>query len=125
MQLSFSKDTTIDDIINDPKKYGAPTFEEFKHHKEQYQVRTQTVLDSIDNGSSMLRNHITGVRYEIFGIIVNRAVEAEKIANDHGYKKEDLEMEGHLQDEGGHKCRVLFKIKPSVDAMIRVQMQAK
>lgn len=50
----FDQDTKLEDIMENPTKYGLPTFEEFRANKEKWLGRKDDDIAAVDRGDPML-----------------------------------------------------------------------
>lgn len=73
---------TIEDLAENPNKYGMPTFEEFRKNKEKWMGRADEEIAAIDKGDPMLK---CKQRYFIESYRVDSLEQAERIAIDMGY----------------------------------------
>jgi hypothetical protein len=105
---------TLEDIAKDPRKYGAPTYEEYVRNRSRYQAQTANLFDVADNGTSNLKMVLKGYRYEIDGYKCDTLEEVERVAKSQGYSEEDLEMLPEVIPLGGGWCDILvrFRHKP-------------
>jgi len=107
---------TIDDIMQDPHKFGAPTFDEYCRDRDKYQGRWDDTFSAIDQGSRLgLQNHLTRMKYEIDGIRCDSLEEVEKRAIDLGLDLSiamtngDLSFHPEVQDQGGQRCEIMVR----------------
>ena len=108
MGIEKFKDAQLQDIVDDPSKYGAPTFDEFRRHPEKWLGRADDSLSSADQGSQFLKNvkrHI----YEIEGYRCKTIEEVEKIAASQGIPLRMLDYRAELVPIGGGKADILVK----------------
>jgi hypothetical protein len=58
---------SVQDIMKDPSKYGAPSFEEFCKNPSKYSAvaSVEEELGSIDNGGSNLRKILKKITYHV------------------------------------------------------------
>lgn len=108
MGIDKFKDAQMDDIMSDPSKYGAPTFEEFRSNPEKWLGRDDDKFVSADKGSQVLSNvrkHI----YEIEGYRCKTLEEVEKIAASQGIPLRSLDYRPELIPLGGGQADILVK----------------
>lgn len=104
------RNKSVQEIALDPKKFGAPTFEEFKKNREKYvggPVRGSETLGIVDKGTSMLAKYVKRHKYEIAGRRVDTLEEVERIAHDYNIPIEKFTAE--CLPLGGGKCDFLIK----------------
>ena len=77
----ITKETTLEDLMADPKAYGAPTFEEYKKDPMKYTVDK---LAMIDRSTTLLRKNMRRQTYEVFGVRCNTLERATSVAKEHG-----------------------------------------
>lgn len=98
----------MEDIVADPTKYGAPTFEEFRRSPERFLGRQDQILSSADKGSKFLNNvqrHI----YEIEGYRCKTIEEVERVAASQGIPLRELDYRPELIPQGGGRADILVK----------------
>lgn len=105
-------DAAMQDIWDNPEKYGAPTFEEFCRKRESFLDNHRNPLLTAEKGTSFLKKIIRKTRFEIFGFRCKNLEEVEKIAWDHGYNPLELELKPELLPLNSHECDVLVKFVP-------------
>lgn len=108
MGIEKFKEVQLQDIVDDPSKYGAPTFDEFRRHPEKWLGRADEKLISADQGSQVLGNvqrHI----YEIEGYRCKTIEEVERVAKSQGIPLKELDYRAQLIPCGGGKADVLVK----------------
>lgn len=102
-----SDDITLDDIISNPKDFGAPTFEEFAKNPEKWKFASEHVLNMVDVGSlGPLKKFIAKQTYEIAGYKCDSLEEVERIAKNEGYDIRFLEINPQVIKEGGDKYSI-------------------
>ena len=106
-------DASLEDILNNPHKYGVPTFEEFQKNPDAYRTSKTFQLDSASNGSILLNSLIKSQTYELDGYKCKSLEEVEKVALNQGIRLDDLIMEPELEKDTAGKliCRVKFTTK--------------
>lgn len=108
--MDINQDTTLDEVIADPKKFGLPTFEEFKKNPKLLKIRTD-LFDSIDNGPQrLLKNHIQKIRYQWKGYYFDKLEQVATAIENDGYDPKDLDYQPELIPQGGGKCNVVVRI---------------
>lgn len=97
----------FEDMMMDPRKFGAPTFEEFKRNRQKYLGRSDDTLSSIDKGSQNLARYVKKHVYEIAGHRCKTLEEVERIARDYNIPLGEFRAE--CLPLGGGKCDILVK----------------
>ncbi len=108
---------TLDDIVSDPHKYGAPTFAEFAKNPDKWRSSNSNMLDSVDAGSILLRQILNKQIYEIDGYRCNSLEEVERVAKDQGIDLNNIVCRPEVVPVGGGRCDILVKFtsRKSVD----------
>ena len=110
--MSWTPDTTLDDVLENPNKFGAPTFEEFKRNREKYLGREDDKLAFADRGSTILRRDIKKHIYEIEGYRCKTLEEVERVASSQGIPLKQLDYKPELIQCGAGKYDVIVKFVP-------------
>jgi hypothetical protein len=111
---------TIEEIAQNPHRYGAPTFEEFL--KGQYVRPKNTEEDKLamlDNGPGQTRKQVRKIRWIVDGHICDSPEMAQRVAND-----ENIDLRKYLpelRDVGNHKCDIYlhFNTKKEFSGLIK------
>jgi len=120
----ITRDTSFDDILEDPRAYGIPTFEEFRKNKSKYMRRSEEEVEAIDRGDPMLgcfqRYYIEdnrGRRYGPYSLELIQAVAIDEGLNlEHDYIKDpQLRPDG----QGGFYNEVTFR--PNPNALVKLK----
>lgn len=117
MESKF-KEVTIHDIIADPKKYGAPTFEEFCRNPDRYRGRDDDALASADRGSAVI-NSVQKHIYEIEGIRCKTLEQVERVANGMGIPLKELDYRAELIPLPGQTSEILVRFVSKRERMFR------
>lgn len=101
-------------IMEDPRAFGAPTFEEFRKNPARYvgadpnaPMSRDEIMASIDRGSQNLARYVKRHKYELLGYRTDKLEEIEKIAKDHNIPLRDFTAE--CIPQGGGTCDILVK----------------
>lgn len=105
----------VSEILEDPHKYGMPTFEEFARNSEKYLGRDDDAFSQVDAGSRNLDRHVKRHVYEIEGYRCKSLEEVERVARSQGIALKELEYEPELIPLGGGKCDILIKFVSKKD----------
>lgn len=79
--MSVQTADSIDDFMENPTKFGMPTFEEFVRNKEKYLGRYDEELEGIERGDHNLQ---CKQRYFMHGVELDSLEQAERIAREEG-----------------------------------------
>jgi hypothetical protein len=105
------KNATLEDIIADPKKFGAPTFQEFKRDPSKYRVDWAAIAD---NGSKEISKNQIKQTYLVCGHKADTIEKAETIAADYGYNLSEMKISPQMIPEGGGKYNVVVEFIPRI-----------
>lgn len=112
------QNATLKDILENPAKFGAPTFDQFCKQYDQWKSH-RNKLDSIDNGPKGLSSITKKVRYSIDGVPCDNLEQVEKRANDFGVTDMgELDMVPEVIPLGGGYCDILVKFKTRTGQLI-------
>lgn len=92
-----------DEHISYLQKIGFPSFEEFAKNPDNYRAGVDHTFESIQDGPNTLRRVAGKDYYWIGGKKVESLGQAMRIANDMGWKKEELDYRVNLDNIGGGK----------------------
>ena len=113
--LNYFENATLDDVYQNPHKFGAPTFEEFLKNREYYVGKEDEILETVERGSNTLGQVVITQKYqiEIDGNVYpcRTLYEVEKIAKNEGIKLTALEIRPELINEGGLKAVLLVRFR--------------
>jgi len=90
--LSKFQHAQLDDIIADPHKFGAPTFEEFAAMREKYLGRDDDAMIAITDGPKKFRKDLKKIKFQVHGLDMKEE-QVEKALGDHGYSLSDIDLE--------------------------------
>lgn len=110
------KDAKLEDIIADPKKFGAPTFSEYKANPFKYRIDWASIAS---NGSKQLSRNQVAQSYKLFGYEVKKIEYADKIAKDHGHDLRDMTIHPQIVNQGGQKFNIVVEFRPKEGTLIR------
>lgn len=98
-----------EELMENPNKFGAPTFEEFKRNREKYLGKPghHDVFASIDRGSKNLSKYVKRHKYEILGFRTTKLEEIERIASENNIPLGEFTAE--CIPQGGGTCDILVK----------------
>ena len=103
-------DLQLEDLLNNPKAYGLPTFEEFAAKPEKWRQSAERIFEMVDIGSTNgLKNVVAKHEYEILGYKCNSLEEDERVAKNEGIALASLEIKPEILPQGGGKCNILVR----------------
>lgn len=100
---------TLEDIIDNPKKFGAPTFEEFARDPQKWFGRKDELMGIVDKGSENLNRHVRKHIFKFKQWKCKSLEEVEVIVKDHGLELDDLDIAPQLINMEGDKCDILVE----------------
>lgn len=103
------KEISINDIYDDPKAYGMPTFEEFRKNPERWTGRADAALADVSEGGTEVKNQYRKQTYEIEGYRCGTLEEVERIALSQGIKLKELDYRPQMIPQGGGQWDILVK----------------
>jgi hypothetical protein len=104
----IDKDTTLEDIVKNPAKYGAPTFQQWRQNKDKWRVDWAAIAD---NGSRQLAHQQVRQLYKVGKYIVKSIEEAERIARDMGFTLSRMPIAPQIRPQGGQKHDIIVEFK--------------
>lgn len=103
------KEIKVNDIYEDPNKFGMPTFEEFKKNPERWTGRSDDILSSVSEGGTAVKYLYRKQLYEIEGYRCKSLEEVERVANSQGIKLKELDYRPQMIPQGGGHWDMLVK----------------
>lgn len=112
--VSKFREVQLQDIVQDPNKYGAPTYEQFCKNPDAWRLRKDQVFISADRGSDMFKDVVKHT-YSIGGYKTTRLEEISKICLNEGIDESTLQMKITHQTGigGGREMFIEFRKKPA------------
>jgi hypothetical protein len=110
MGSEIFRDADMDDVLEDPTKFGAPSFDDFKKNREKWLGRDDEALGLADKGSgwAFVKKHI----YEIEGYRCKTLEEVEHVALCQGIPLRELDYRPQMLPRGCGKWDILVKFVP-------------
>ena len=102
---SVTNETTIEDLMANPKAYGLPSFEEFAKNPTPFRIRGDASMAILDRGPTSMRKDLGRVKYKINGVDIGSQEMAETAILDAGYTLADLEL-----GRNGKKSRLNYEM---------------
>lgn len=94
------------EILQNPNKFGAPTFQQFCANREKYMGRSDEWFAAVDKGSTALARKVKKHIYKIKGYRVNTLEKLQQIALDMGLDPFKLIPKPEVIDVGGGWCNL-------------------
>lgn len=87
-------EVTIEDIQNNPHKYGVPTFEEFVKNPKKYSpgISEEEHLAIIDNGGQNLKRYTKTKVFQVLDQKFKTLERAQEFCRDHGITIKDWKV---------------------------------
>ena len=105
----ITADTTINDILSDPAKYGAPTYMDYISNPGRWSTDN---LALVDQSTQQLRQVLKSQVYTVFGVKCKTLERAESIAQEHGHKLRDMVPQPQVIPVGGGYCEINVVFAP-------------
>ncbi len=83
---------TIEDILANPNKYGAPTFEQFLSNKAKWTKRSDDSMITLTDGPEKFRKDLKKIKFFIHGVELSGEDAVERALGDHGFSLEDIDL---------------------------------
>lgn len=113
-QLSDYATATLEDLVNDPAKFGAPTFEEFLRIRDRERLDAEQLFFkafSDQPGSSNLAACLTSIKYKCFGYDCGKSLErVQQVAENEGVHYSKLEFRPDLEQDGAGKYSMTVQV---------------
>ena len=108
---------TTSDLMNNPEKFGAPTFEQFKARRNHYKKNHNTSFGNIEKGGDISNRFTKKQIYELGGYRCKTLEEVERVALQMGLSLETLSDKYQAQfiPLGGGQAEVLVKFMTPED----------
>ena len=100
---------SMEELAENPEKYGAPTFEEFQRNQGKYMGRDDDVMSSVSEGGHNIRGITKKHVYEIEGYTCKSLEEVERVASSQGIPLRELDYRPILIPDSGLKCDIRVK----------------
>lgn len=112
MNSKFTSETTVQDILENPHDYGAPTFKEFCRNPDKFRKRKDHLFAQGDAGSKLLGKVVQKHIYYMDGVKCESIEHAQRVMEDKGIDPSNLEMKIGLENIGGHKANAHVHYRP-------------
>ena len=109
---------TLEDLLANPRKYGAPTFEEYKRDPSKWQIDWAKIAD---NGSqdATFKKHLKKTYNKVLGYKAETIEKAETIANDHGLTLSSMRIKPQVEPIGGGWFNLAVEFMPPEGMIVR------
>ncbi|NDD54407.1 hypothetical protein EBZ39_11125 [bacterium] len=108
-RLKQLSDATFDDIMQDPTKFGMPTFDEFAKNPETLLGREDERLTEVERGSVILGKTVKRYIYEIEGYRCKTLQEVERVALSMGINLKELDYQPQMETNTSGKFDIKVK----------------
>ena len=112
------REVTIEDIMENPNAYGAPTFEQFRKNPDKWRLPKDHLFLSADRGSDIfkdVRKHNYYFHREGLPTKCRSLEDVEAVCKLEGIKPDELEMKVFKETvDGKTEMNVHFRKKPNV-----------
>jgi hypothetical protein len=111
------------DIFVNPKKYGAPTFEEFVANKDKWKETLTTSWGHIDQSSNVFKNRISKQVYKFKGYKFDHLETVERVIWDHGINPLHCTINPQVIPDVGGKCSVVVEFvepRKSIESILKL-----
>lgn len=101
----------LQDILDNPKKFGLPTYEEFSKNPDKWKAAKNDLLAQADESSKThLKKLIRKQHYEFNGYQFKTLEQVERAILDHGLEVSQCEMYPQVIPDGD-KCDIVIEFR--------------
>lgn len=111
----FQEVQKFQEVLENPRAFGCPTFEEFKNARSKYVGKADDILASAEEGSTQFAKFVRKQKYIIKGYEAKTTEEVERIALNEGMVIKDLEYIPQMIEIGGGKWDVHVHVMEKKD----------
>jgi hypothetical protein len=97
--------TTMEDLQDNPRAYGLPTFAEYCRNPSPYQKPTDSSFAALEKGPLAIRETLKKIKFKVNGVSVPTLEACEVAIGDFGYTIEDFEF-----GRAGHLSKLKYKM---------------
>ena len=108
-RLKQLSEATFDDVMEDPKKFGLPTFDEFAKNPDTLFGREDERLQEVERGSTNLNRVVKRYIYEIEGYRCKSLEEVERVARSMGIDLREMDYQPQMETNTGGKFDIKVK----------------
>lgn len=102
-------EATFHEIVENPKAYGMPTFDEFVKNPDLLNGREDERLQEVERGSVNLNRVVKRYIYEIEGYRCRSLEEVERIARSMGLNLREMDYQPQMETNTGGKFDIKVK----------------
>ncbi len=108
---------TTNQILDDPRSVGLPTFDEFVKNPEILLGKEDEILQRVDVGTQNDRGNTKKITYEIYGYQCKTLHEVERVARNMGINLREIEYIPVKErgSAGKYEFKVIFMSKQDYD----------
>lgn len=122
MATRITEDTNLDDVMDDPAKYGVPTFKQFLKNPDIMLGAKERIFSTVDGGSSFLNSYTIDTRYKYQHYETKKLEEIQKIVLNEGIAFENLQFRSQVVDQTANTLKIIveFFAKPKSNLILGV-----
>lgn len=106
---NFTAETTIQDLIENPRRYGLPTYAEYSFNPDKWKIDIMAIIDS---SSKQLRKIMKKQKYKVCGVPCKTLEQAETLAIEMGHDIRLMNFKPEVQNIGGQWCEIEVSFEP-------------
>ena len=118
-RLKQLADATFDDVMEDPTKFGLPTFDEFAKNPDLLFGKEDERLAEVERGSTNLNRVVKRYVYEIEGYRCKSLQEVERVARSMGINLRELDYQPQMEPNTSGKFDIKVKFVSKADRQKR------
>lgn len=108
-KLKALGESTFQEVMEDPKKFGLPTFDEFVKNPDTLFGREDERLQEVERGSTNLNRVVKRYIYEIEGYRCKSLEEVERVARSMGIDLREMDYQPQMETNTGGKFDIKVK----------------
>lgn len=108
-KLKALGEATFQEVMEDPKKFGLPSFDEFVKNPDTLFGREDERLQEVDRGSTNLNRVVKRYIYEIEGYRCKSLEEVERVARSMGLDLREMDYQPQMETNTGGKFDIKVK----------------
>lgn len=109
MATRITDEIQLDDVLDDPAKFGVPTFKEFLKNPEVMLGAKERIFNTVDGGSAFLSAYKIDTRYKYDKYETKKLEEIQKITLEEGIKFEDLKFKSQVVDQTANTLKIIVE----------------
>lgn len=83
---------TVEDVMQDPHKFGMPTFQEFAANRQRWVKREDDSMIMLTDGPNKFRKDLHKIKFQVHGNDMPEE-HVERALSDYGFTLEDIDLE--------------------------------